>query len=183
MEQADAEQAYTQANLGGAPTWVRLLEEAWPPEWKRKGFRDPVCPLDLALYGHPDAGGYWEKHSQSKMAQEGFIVVPGRRSCFWHPKLNAFVCIYVDDYKVACPKANIKQVWDKITRHIEVGAPEPIGKFLGCNHVYLEGPKAEIAMAAAQRMEDGAFADATMLLQQLSNYDHDHNSTIVGVVW
>ena len=27
-----------------------------------RGLHDPVCRLVLSLYGHPDAGGYWEKH-------------------------------------------------------------------------------------------------------------------------
>ena len=32
LSQADAEQAYTQAKLGGIPTWVRLPKSAWPKE-------------------------------------------------------------------------------------------------------------------------------------------------------
>ena len=56
MEQADAQQAYTQAKLEGIPTWVSLPKEAWPSAWSE--YRNPVCPLRLALYGHPDAGGY-----------------------------------------------------------------------------------------------------------------------------
>ena len=54
IQQADAVQAYVQAKLKGDPTWVRLPREQWPASWQ--GMRDPVCPLILALYGHPDAG-------------------------------------------------------------------------------------------------------------------------------
>eukprot|EP00959_Pyramimonas_sp_CCMP1952_P003909 82384-Pyramimonas_sp.AAC.1 len=54
IQQADARQAFTQSKLGGTPTWVRLPKEAWPKSWG--GMIDPVCPLLLALYGHPDAG-------------------------------------------------------------------------------------------------------------------------------
>ena len=46
VQQADAEQAYTQSKLGGVPTWVRLPIEQWPPAWK--GMKDPVCPLVLS---------------------------------------------------------------------------------------------------------------------------------------
>eukprot|EP00959_Pyramimonas_sp_CCMP1952_P346108 7249108-Pyramimonas_sp.AAC.1 len=53
VQQADARQAYTQSMLGGTPTWARLPEEAWPKSWA--GMVDPVCPLLLALHGHPDA--------------------------------------------------------------------------------------------------------------------------------
>ena len=59
-EQADAESAYTQCKLGGVKTWVRLPYEQWPQEWKDAGYHDPVCPLILPLYGHPDSGGYWD---------------------------------------------------------------------------------------------------------------------------
>ena len=34
---------------------VRLPEDQWPEQWKGKDV-DPVVPLVLALYGHPDAG-------------------------------------------------------------------------------------------------------------------------------
>ena len=56
--QADAEQAYIQAELRGTETWVELPKEAWLKSWS--GMLRPVCPLKLALYGHPDAGGHWE---------------------------------------------------------------------------------------------------------------------------
>ena len=55
-EQSDATQAYTQSKLGGTRTWVRLLVHRWPESWHGQ-FTDPVCPLELALYGHPDSGG------------------------------------------------------------------------------------------------------------------------------
>ena len=57
IQQADARQAYAQSKLGGAPAWVQLPKDAWPDSWR--GMVDPVCPLLLALHGHPDAGGHW----------------------------------------------------------------------------------------------------------------------------
>ena len=33
VEQADAEQAYIQADLTGTETWVLLPEDAWPDDW------------------------------------------------------------------------------------------------------------------------------------------------------
>ena len=58
---ADGESAYTQAKLGGDLTYIRIPKERWPAEWTQK-YTDPVVPLVLALYGHPDAGGFWELH-------------------------------------------------------------------------------------------------------------------------
>ena len=55
-QQADARQAYTQALFTGIETWVRLPRNRRPKEWN--GMKDPVCPLRLAQYGHPDSGGF-----------------------------------------------------------------------------------------------------------------------------
>ena len=55
-QQADAVSAYTQATLDSAnPTWVRIPAYARPKAWDH--IVDPVCPLRLALYGHPESGG------------------------------------------------------------------------------------------------------------------------------
>ena len=62
IEQADAMQAYIQAELGGTETWVEIPEEGWPEEWKRNGppCKRPCARLIQALYGHPDSGTFWE---------------------------------------------------------------------------------------------------------------------------
>eukprot|EP00971_Amphidinium_carterae_P022182 437546-Amphidinium_carterae.1 len=71
---SDAEMAYIQATLQGIKTWVRLPKDQWPASWRR--MRDPVCPLVRALYGHPDAGGYWERHCEKQVRSVGFVPVP-----------------------------------------------------------------------------------------------------------
>ena len=70
--QADAEQAYIQAELKGVDTWVELPREEWPKEWAARNMKRPVCRLRLALYGHPDAGGHWEAHCESHLSKIGF---------------------------------------------------------------------------------------------------------------
>ena len=70
--QADAEQAYIQAKLSGTRTWVELPREEWPQDWIDRGLIRPVCPLELALYGHPDSGGHWEAHCEGHLASVGF---------------------------------------------------------------------------------------------------------------
>ena len=54
----DAHGAYTQAYLKqeGKRTWLHLPRERWPKSWIGK-YTNPVVPLVLALYGHPEAGG------------------------------------------------------------------------------------------------------------------------------
>ncbi len=56
--QADAVQAYIQAELQGPPTWVALPKDAWPQKWHDDKLRKPVCRLKKALYGHPSAGAF-----------------------------------------------------------------------------------------------------------------------------
>ena len=62
VQMADAIQAYIQATLRGTPCWIELPPEAVPSECKWDKYRRPVVPLRKALYGHPDAGTFWEQH-------------------------------------------------------------------------------------------------------------------------
>ena len=132
-QQCDAEQAYIQAKLQGTPTWVRLPKELWPPEWREK-FRDPVVKLNLALYGHPDSGGHWEKHCNDALDKAGFVKVHPWRSTFWHDKLKLLLVVYVDDSKMSGPENNLKEGWKAIRRGIVTDDPKPVGKCLGCQH-------------------------------------------------
>ena len=133
VQQSDAEQAYTQSKLGGDPTWVRLPKERWPESWK--GMRDPVCPLRLALYGHPDAGGYWEQHCEAHLTNKvGFVPIAEWRSCFWHPKWKMFLVVYVDDFKLAGPEKHMAECWAAIRKGVNTDDPSPVGKYLGCDH-------------------------------------------------
>ena len=59
QEQSDATSAYTQAFLEGPATWVALPKERWPRHWNGK-YENLVVPLVLNLYGHPNAGSFWE---------------------------------------------------------------------------------------------------------------------------
>ena len=108
---ADAEQAYVQADMKGTPTWVALPEDArLHPEWKRKWghMRRPVCRLKKALYGHPDAGTFWEEKVDAHVQRVGFIPVGCEwPSCYFHPKMKLFLVVYVDDFKLAGPTGNL----------------------------------------------------------------------------
>ena len=56
---ADAAQAYTQVDLKGTEAWVELPEMV-PPAWRH--IERLARRLLGALDGHPDSGGYRERH-------------------------------------------------------------------------------------------------------------------------
>ena len=129
---ADGESAYTQAKLGGDLTYIRIPRERWPEGWANK-YKDPVVPLILALYGHPDAGGFWELHCEKSLLEVGFTrAAPEWKSVFRHDKLDLLLVIYVDDFKLAGPAKNLAQGWKLISSKIKMEPAQPIGRFLGC---------------------------------------------------
>ena len=133
-QQSDAVQAYTQAWLTGTKTWVRLPREQWPQAWIDAGMTDPVCPLLLALYGHPDSGTEWEKHSHDHVVSVGFEPVENWPSCFWHPEYKLFLVIYVDDLKLSGPADKLQLGWDLIAKGLTIEPPSALGLYLGCKH-------------------------------------------------
>ena len=135
-EQCDAEQAYTQAVLVGTETWVRLPRDQWPASWS--AMHDPVVPLRLALYGHPDSGGHWERHCERHLKEAGYEPVPNWRSTFWHPRLRLYLVVYVDDFKLSGPTENLQEGWALIRRNIKTDDPHPPDLFLGCRHNVFE---------------------------------------------
>ena len=136
-QQADSRQAYTQALFKGVETWVRLPRNRWPPEWEK--FADPVCPLRLALYGHPDSGGICTKQLESI----GFTAVLPEiwQSVFYHPELDLLLVVYVDDFKMAGPSANLEEGWKRISKVIDMDPAEALGRYFGCHHQEENGVK------------------------------------------
>ena len=139
-EQADdGKQAYTQSLLKGTDTLVRLPKDHWAET--RKGMKDPVCPLRLALYGHPDSGGHWERHGESHLLSVGYIPDADWKSCFWHEGLQLLLAFYVEDFKFSGPNENLKKGWESIRSKIETDEPHKIGHWLGCTHHRFEKKK------------------------------------------
>ncbi|CAE8620634.1 unnamed protein product, partial [Polarella glacialis] len=137
IEQADAEQAYIQSPLGGTETYIRLPKELQPDSWKH--MRDPVCKLVMSLYGHPDAGGFWQAHCKNALESVGFIEVSESwQSLFYHPELTVMMAVYVDDFKASGPVEALKKAWTLVRSKIRTGAPTPIGRYLGCHHNVVE---------------------------------------------
>ena len=82
LVQSDCQRAYTQAKFDGPPTFVRLPKKWRPEHWHGK-FKNPVCRLDYALYGHPKAGDIWGDRLEEVLVDErGFTCVEGWPSVY-----------------------------------------------------------------------------------------------------
>ena len=136
ISQGDGKQAYTQTTLKGPETWIRIPRNRWPKEGVGK-YKDPVIRLVLALYGHPDSGGFWERHCESCLIKVGFKALHPEcwPSMFWHERLRLLLAVYVDDFKLAGPRENHDEGWKLIGEHIEMDPPEDVGRYLGCEHI------------------------------------------------
>ena len=132
--QADAQQAYTQSELGGHETWIFLPKDQWPSEWHTAGYKNPVCKLRLALYGHPLAGAFWERHCTKQLKSVGFTPIPNWENCFVHSELKTVLLVYVDDFKIAGKEKSMNECWKRIKSAINLDEPSSLGKFLGCGH-------------------------------------------------
>ena len=137
-EQADAPMAYTQAVLGAealgtkAETWIPLPKHAWPDEWKKVGYVDPVCPFRLSLYGHPMAGVHWERHCHARLKEAGFQPIPGWECLFVHWDLQVMLSVYVADFKMADKTENIPKACAKIQdSYIKLDKIPPFDHYLG----------------------------------------------------
>ena len=97
---------------------------------------DPVCPLRLALCGHPDSGGLWERHCQQELEKVGWTAVLPEiwQSIFYHAELDLLLVIYVDDFKMAGPSDHLAKGWEMISSVIDMDPAEVAGRYFGCNH-------------------------------------------------
>ena len=107
--------------MQGILTWIRLLRNRWPKEWIGV-YKDPVVLLIVALYGHPDSGGLWQRHCEKALCAVGFhpLYPECWPSMFRHPKLKLLLGVYVDDFKMSGPSSNIDEGWKLISTQINL---------------------------------------------------------------
>jgi len=82
--------------------------------------------------------GHWEAHCEKHLLSEGWKPIENWRSCYFHPKLKLLLNVYVDDFKMSGPAANMKEGWAKIRKGLEVEDPAALSLYLGCYHEYFE---------------------------------------------
>ena len=177
--QADAKQAYIQALFKGVPTWLRLPKNRWPSHWSKQ-YIDPIVPLVLALYGHPDSGGLWEKHLEDALSKQGFVrVLPEIwTSIFHHPELDLLLVVYVDDFKLAGPAGSLDKGWDLIGKVVEIDAPEPFGRYFGCHHIEKNNVRLSKEEHPFNHVFEGSAQHAGVCSQRRTEdyWEHDENT-------
>jgi hypothetical protein len=95
---ADCTRAFLQALLMmDEETYVLLPRELWLESWFGK-YRQPTVRLQKALYGHPLASAFWDKHLRSVLVNKlGLASVEGHPSVYRCPRTGLLVVVYVDD--------------------------------------------------------------------------------------
>jgi hypothetical protein len=133
--QSDCVRAYIQARMKGPRTYIRLPKAWWPADWIGR-FRDPVCELILALYGHPHAGDFWYTKFEEELKKLEFETIEGWPSVFvlFPDQVNtiAFV-VYVDDLVMTGPD-HLLEVIKRLRESIQMEEPGDMQKYLGCMH-------------------------------------------------
>ena len=97
--------------------------------------RRPLVKLERALYGHPEAGGHWEKHLEKIIkTMMGGQPVPDHPSCFWFPSQELFLIVYVDDLLLAGPAHHHAEFWKKLGSKVNLEPAEELDRYLGRHH-------------------------------------------------
>ena len=142
-EDSDAVGAYTQVRLSDAvkllgpgvvtETWITLPPSKRPKSWDN--IENPVCPLELNLYGHPLAGLLWELYQEDILLKCGFEKVKSWECLYFHRSKQIFLSAYVDDYKMAGKKENIAPMWATLRANgleLEESVSLKSNVYLGC---------------------------------------------------
>ena len=95
----------------------------------------PVVQLVKALYGHPEAGGHWERHLERIIKGMGGYAVPNHPSCFWFPEPKSlFLIVYVDDLLLSGPADLHEAFWEELRKKVDIEPPEDLDRYLGRHH-------------------------------------------------
>ena len=136
----DARQAYLQSRIDTPDrpaTWVRLPKAWWLASWHGL-YRDPVCRLRLALYGHPGSGALRDKHLSTILTRLRWVRQDAHPGLWLHTATGAILTVYVDDLMLAARLRDGADLWGSLAsleKVVEFGEqPTPIEKFLGGIH-------------------------------------------------
>ena len=85
----------------------------------------------LALYGHPDAGGFWEQRCEDVVTKCGWVRTSWA-SLYVHTKTRSLLIICVDDFRMAAKPEYTVQLWGELRKFLRLDMPTPPDRFPGC---------------------------------------------------
>ena len=91
---------------------------------------------------------------------------------FWDAKRELLLMVYVDDFKMSGPSANLAGAWKQIQARIKMDTPGPVHRCLGCTHLAYDGV---VDGSAVKYMDDdmtqfmGSCVDSYMKLVPSAN--------------
>ena len=134
---ADAVKAYVQSDLNSKhPTYIDIPKHLCPKKWAH--LKKPCFRPIKALYGHPEAGGHWERHLEKIVRQLGGKIVPSHPSCFFFEKTRLLLVIYVDDLLLSGPDQEHESFWEALGAQVDIEPPEELDRYLGRHHIFQE---------------------------------------------
>jgi hypothetical protein len=140
---ADAIKAYVQSLLKSKVlTYIELPKHLVPDRFKH--LNRPCFRLDKALYGHPEAGGHWERHLEQIILGLGGVPIKGHPSCFWMGSTKLFLIVYVDDLLLSGPSEAHKNFWETLSKKVNLDPPEELDRYLGRHHAFESMNKLDI---------------------------------------
>lgn len=91
----------------GVESGVALPMAAWLAGWFDKDgtplYKQTGVRMRRALYGHPDAGLFWEQQCVAAVRYFCFLFVETSPSCYYHKERKLFIFVCVDDFKLSGP--------------------------------------------------------------------------------
>ena len=82
--------------------------------------------LEHNLIGHPLGGLLWEKWLEDNLLSLGWEKVPGWQCLFVHQEKQAFLSVYVDDFKMAGKAENLAGLWAAVKTKVDLDPPSPM---------------------------------------------------------
>ena len=132
---SDCIKAYIQSPLSSSQqTFVQLPYELLPSHARQVA--EPCAPRVRSLYGHPLASASWQNYLARILSEEfqghEMDQLP---SCYFFPKLQLALSVYVDDLTLSGPVANHTTFWNALRKRVQLEDPAPLSKVLGRGHV------------------------------------------------
>jgi hypothetical protein len=126
--QSDVIKAYTQSLLRTkSKTWVALSQKLFPEEYKH--IKDPVVPLDKALYGYPGSGWHWDARFREIMGLLGGVADNDNQSNWTFPN-GLLLTLYVDDILLSGPRLLHEAFWKKLSGYLDIEDPTDVDRCL-----------------------------------------------------